>query len=376
MTKISDATKLPATRAMRAMIQRIATGPDLSKDLSEAEASYGMQLILNGHADAVQSGIFLIALRMKRETPAENRGILDAIRNATTRATAPVADLLDIADPYNGYNRTLTSSPFLPPVLAACGLPTYSHGVFTMGPKYGVTHAQVLAAAGARTDLDVAQAITQISYAGWAYVDQSRFCEPLHDLATLRTQIVKRPVVTTVEVLAGPIVGTERSHLMTGYVHKPYPPVYSMLARHAGFHSCVLVRGVEGGVVPSLRQPGRLVRYSGDGVDESVELDPSTLGITSDLRAAPFPPDLPTREPADGVGMNVETDAVAQACAQAGLAALDGALGPARDALVYAGAIALWHTHKADTLVAGADAIRQALDGGSARDAFRRGVGV
>ncbi len=54
--------------AMRSIIQRIATGPELSKDISQEEARFGMQAILDGKVDPVQAGIFLIALRMKRET--------------------------------------------------------------------------------------------------------------------------------------------------------------------------------------------------------------------------------------------------------------------------------------------------------------------
>ena len=54
--------------AMRSYIQRIATGPEYSKDISFAEARDAMNHILDGSADPVQAGIFLIALRMKRET--------------------------------------------------------------------------------------------------------------------------------------------------------------------------------------------------------------------------------------------------------------------------------------------------------------------
>jgi anthranilate phosphoribosyltransferase len=57
---------------------------------------------------------------MKRETPEENRGVLSGIMDCTTRATADVDELVDIADPYDGYNRTLPPSPFLPALLAAC----------------------------------------------------------------------------------------------------------------------------------------------------------------------------------------------------------------------------------------------------------------
>src|SRR3990172_7222327 len=142
---------------MRSILQRIATGPELSKDISREEARAGMRLVLDGEVDPVQAGVFLIALRMKRETDDENLGMLEAIREATLRATAPVDEVLDIGDPYDGYNRTLPAAPFLPPVLAACGIAAISHGVERMGPKYGVTHRQVLSAAALPVDLSPKQ---------------------------------------------------------------------------------------------------------------------------------------------------------------------------------------------------------------------------
>ena len=56
-----------------------------------------MRAVLAGQVDPVQAGVFLIALRMKRETDDEYRGVLDAIREATRRATAPVDDVVDLA---------------------------------------------------------------------------------------------------------------------------------------------------------------------------------------------------------------------------------------------------------------------------------------
>jgi anthranilate phosphoribosyltransferase len=184
----------------------------------------------------VQAGVFLIALRMKRETDDENRGILQAILNATETVVAPVDEVMDVADPYDGYTRGLPASPFIPPVLAACEVFTVSHGLESIGPKYGVTHRKILRAAGIDVDLSPNDAAARIANPdiGWAYVDQKSFCPSLHDLVNLRTLIVKRPAVPTVEVIAGPIRGQKKTHLMTGYVHKAYPPMYAMLAPPCG----------------------------------------------------------------------------------------------------------------------------------------------
>ena len=253
---------------MRQYIQKIATGPELSKDLSREEAHDGMRLILSGDADPVQAAIFLIALRMKRETMPENLGVLDALLDQTHQARTTVDDVLDLSDPFDGFTRGMPAAPFLPAVLAACGVATVCNGAESIGPKYGATHRKVLRSAGIGVDLSPEEASKQLADPdiGWAYVDQKTACPALHDLVSLRTKIVKRPCLTTLEVLLGPVRGAQRTHLMTGYVHKPYPPIYTALARASDYASAIIVRGVEGGVIPSLNQPSKLFSYGPGGL--------------------------------------------------------------------------------------------------------------
>ncbi|EXJ13763.1 anthranilate phosphoribosyltransferase [Imhoffiella purpurea] len=361
----SDDAKLQ----MRSIIQRIATGPELSKDISAADACAGMRAILDNKVDPVQAGIFFIALRMKRETDEEFKGILDAIREATGHVVADVDDVVDIADPYDGYNRCLPASPFLMPLLAECGVPAISHGAHAVGPKFGVTHRHILDAAGVPVDLSPVEAADRLKDpgCGWSYVDQRSFCAPLHNLVDLRAAMVKRQAVTTVEVMARPIHGRKRTHLVTGYVHKPYPRIYAMLARHTGFDSALLIRGSEGGVIPSLRQKGTCVNYQNHGEEQAFEIDPQELGIEQPVKAVPLPEDLPqTTRPGDEIAVAVDIQATAIAAAKAGLAALEGNKGPTYDSLVFTGAIILWHLGRASSLAAAADRIRSALDSGKA----------
>lgn len=357
------------TAFMGAILKRIATGPELSKDISREEACAGMRLVLDKRVDPVQAGVFLIALRMKRETDDENRGVLEAIREATRYATAPVDDVVDIADPYDGYNRTLPAAPFLPPVLAACGVATISHGVERMGPKYGVTHRQVLGAAGVPVDLAPEEAAARLAdpRVGWAYIDQKASCPKLHDLAALRTLIVKRPAITTAEVLAGPVRGRKRTHLVTGYVHKPYPRIYALLARHAGFDSALIVRGVEGGVIPSLIHTGKVFQYHDGGEETSTEFKPADLGIAQSVRAPRIPGAAEANGKEEGeAAAPLDAAAVARAAAEAGLAALAGQPGATRDSLVYGAALCLWHLGRHARLQDAAEAVRGALDDGKA----------
>ncbi|MBT4922902.1 MAG: anthranilate phosphoribosyltransferase, partial [Candidatus Thioglobus sp.] len=128
---------------MKSIIQRVATGPDLSKNIDFEEARDGMQAILRGEIDDVQSAIFLIALRMKRETMEENEGILAAILTESNKQEVSVEHLVDLGDPYSGYNRSIPISSFLPPLLAELGLPTVVHGLDSVSPKYGLTHRHI-----------------------------------------------------------------------------------------------------------------------------------------------------------------------------------------------------------------------------------------
>ena len=360
---------------MRSIIQRIATGPELSKDITRDEARRGMRAVLDGTVDPVRAAVFLIALRMKRETDEENLGILDAVRETTDTVTAPVDEVVDLSDPYNGFNRNLPVSAFLPAVLAACGVPAVSHGVESMGPKFGATHHRVLAASGAPVASTPAQVCARLAdpQTGWAYCDQSVFNPGLHALAGLRSLIVKRPALATVEVMAGPVRGRRRTHVVTGYVHKPYARIYLLLARHAGFDSALIVRGIEGGIIPSLRQNAKVWTYR-DGVDEhDTDISPGALGIEQAVRAVPLPEGIEGyRRKSDDTGGEVDGLAIAEAAARAGLEALDGAPGPARDSLVYGAALVLRHLGRARRLDEAAAAVRAAIDTGRARARFGR----
>ena len=358
----------PPTATMRSLLQRIATGPKLSKDLSLEEAKTGMRLILEGRVEAVQAGIFLIALRMKRETDDENKGILEALQTVTRAITAPVDTLVDIADPYDGFRRSLPMSPFLPAVLAACGVPVVSHGVESVGPKFGVTHRQVLRAAAVPVDLSPEDAASQIANPniGWAYLDQHSFCPKLHELIELRDLIVKRPALTTVEVMLRPVRGKRTTHLVTGYVHKAYPRIYATLARHAGFSSSLIVRGVEGGVIPPLCHTGKFYSRDDDDAMESspLELQPAALGIQHDVRAVPIPSDLNAPEKQSKDGSLTDPRAIAKTAAEVGQRALEGEPGPARDSLIYAAAVCLWHLGRHASVAKAADNVREVLDSG------------
>ena len=343
---------------IHSIIQRIATGPELSKNIETEEAEVAMSAILSDEIDEVQAAIFLIALRMKRETMDENIGILKALLKFTDSQKSAVDDLVDLGDPYSGYNRSIPISAFLPPLLAELGLPTLIHGLDSVSPKYGLTHRHISQALGINVDLSVSESKARIenSDIGWSYVDQNQYCKPLHDLVPLRNKVVKRTVLNTIETLIRPIRG-KKTHSILGYVHKAYPPIYAALCEKVGFDSSLLIRGVEGGIVPSLRQKGLMISYYKGVEKDRVETDPKLLGINSKLRAIAFPKRFEN---------GTKRDLLAEYVVDLGRSALSGESGMFYDGLVYSASLILRHLRKSKSLPVASDTVREVLNSGKA----------
>ena len=353
-------------------IQKVATGPGYSKSLFQEDARDALATILDGSADPVRAGVFLIALRMKRESMDENKGFLEALINTTNRVTAKVDSVIDISEPYNGYVRGLSVTAFLAPLLAEMGESAYSHGVESVGPKFGLTHHKVLKSIGINVDISVKEAAEKLANPdiGWAYIDQQAINPSLHKLVDLRERLIKRSALTTTESLLKPISGRKQTHMVCGYVHSEYPAIYAELARFSGFDNATIIRGVEGGITPSLQQQGKFFGYLNKGEEKLTELNPKSIGIDVKKRAIPLPENLP--EPSDLDHGTINSSAASSASAQQGLAALTGQRGLAFDSLLYNAAIILTHRKRFASLVEAADSVSEVLNSGRVIERLQR----
>lgn len=317
-----------------------------------------MAAILAGEIDEVQTAVFLIALRMKRESAEECSGVFDALQGCVEQQGVAVDELFYLVDPFDGYVRTATVTPFVPCVLAACGLPTLMHGVHSVGPKHGVTAHQVYHLAGLNPLSSAAQAARQIERIGWGYLDQQVYAPQVHAMCELRDRIVKRTVVTTIERVLMPLSAARATHLVLGYVHRAYPQIYSHVAAQAGYASSLLIKGVEGGIAPALNKPLRrfMLKYPDDN-DISGRKQVTDNPVFSDSEV-PVPP------------LKGDSKAAAEYCLKQGLQALDGRQGAARDSLCWAAGQILEAHGRVTNLRAAVEKVQNCLDNGSAKACF------
>ena len=376
---------------MREVLQRIATGPTMSKDLSVDQARAAMRLVLEQKADPVQSALFLIALRMKRETDDEMQGVTEAILEGVTTVPVNCEALVTLVDPYDGYIRSLPASPFVPAVLAACGVPVVTHGIESIGPKHGLSVKRVLAAAGIPVNRSLESAARVFnspqsgSGAGWCYLDQSVIAPELHALQKLRDKMVKRPCITTIEKGLMPLRAKGRNHFITGYVHKAYPDVYASLARTMGFDSASFIKGIEGGVVPTVAQVSRYFQWDAnnplaegspaDHQDSSlakIRIVPADIGISQTDRAVGLPDEMLKTDKC-GIPTRLSIDKLAECAAQQGMEALSGNHSLMQHSIILGASVALAAFNGASVQVA-AQEVRGVLENGSAFEVFKSGM--
>ena len=123
----------------------MGSGEHTSSGLSRAEAYEAVTLMLRGEADGAQMGAFLIAHRIRRPTPEELAGMLEAYRDLGPSLETPGRRALCFGVPYDGRDRTAPLLPLLALTLAAEGLPVVLHGGEPMPVKFGVTLAELFA---------------------------------------------------------------------------------------------------------------------------------------------------------------------------------------------------------------------------------------
>lgn len=322
---MSDTVTHPTLRAplprgdenFRQILLRVVHGENLSR----SEMQEAMTYFFDPKIPEYEKAIFMEAERLKRENRDENLGCFDALWARSLHQPVSCPILVDLSVGYDGFNRTLCLWPFVAPLLASVGVPTVIHGVESVSPKFGVTPHLILKAAGKnplKSLVEVARDIETPSI-GWGYVDQAVSFPELYALQPLRTHMVKRPVLSTLEKLMQPIRSAQGNYVVTGYTHPPYRDTMThLLDDSAKTNHYMILRGQEGSIQLPLDRRAPIV--CGDG-EEFVR--PETYGFGSDRVL-----------PNESLGVQDSLDA--------GLAVLSGRdKGEARETVLYLASVIL-----------------------------------
>ena len=265
----------------RATIKAVATGPRGSRDLTFDEAREATTALLDGAISPAQAGAFLIGMRVKGEQAGELAGVAQALRDRAAKLrVSGLADgvpLVASAGAFDGVADAPALGLAASVLAAAAGAAVVTACGERLGPKHGVTPADVLAALGGPARPTGAQSEAMLARARVAVVHVGETIPGWDRLAALRDEIGLRGPVHSAEKLVD-WFGALR--FVVGHTHGSYAARLLGALEVLGAERAVALRGLEGSDVV---RPGRPVAVGPDG---PLEL-PEQLGLH--LRGDPDP---------------------------------------------------------------------------------------
>ncbi|MEA2141839.1 MAG: anthranilate phosphoribosyltransferase [Solirubrobacteraceae bacterium] len=231
----------------RAVIKAVGTGPRGSRALTFEEARGATAGLLGGEVSPVQAGAFLVAMRIKGETPSELAGIAQALRDSA-RSVAPGRPaggrpIVACAGAYDGITEAPHLSLAAAVLAAAAGARVVVHCGSTLGPKRGTTPGDVLAALGGPLRPEPAESLAMLERADVALVHAGAAIPGWDALAGVRDEIGLRGPLHTAEKLVDHLGATR---FVVGHTHSSYRERILGALKVLGARQAVAVRGMEG----------------------------------------------------------------------------------------------------------------------------------
>jgi anthranilate phosphoribosyltransferase len=323
--------------------QALATLLD-GRDLSRGDSRAVMDEIMTGDATPGQIGGFLVALRLKGETPDEIAGFAEAIRDQAVIVRPQRDDLVDVVGTGGDGQQTLNISTAAALLAAAAGAGVAKHGNRAVSSASG--SADVLEALGFEVELPVERISQSIDELGFGFMFAPAHHPGFRHAAPVRRELATRTVFNVLGPLTNP--AGARAQIVGVYDPALVPTIAEALVRLDARRAFV-VHGAFG--VDELSPAGpNLVCEVVDGVVSEREIDPLDLGVA---RCAPE--DLRGGSPAEN--------------AAAIRAILSGEEhGARRDAILLTAAGAIAAGGHADDLRDGLELARETLDSGAAAE--------
>ncbi len=341
--------------AFRLLLKQVGSGTHTSKSLSREAAAEAMTLMLKQEATPAQIGAFMIAHRIKRPTPEEVAGMLDAYETLGPQVAAiDNATVFVFCHPYDGRSRTAPVAPLVGLVLASAGVASLCPGGRRMPTKFGVPLVELWQKLGVDwTGLSLQQLhrIFAQTHLGLVYLP-THF--PLAEgLTRYREELGKRPPLASMELVWNPYAGS--ATLVSGFVHPPTEErLLETLRIRGGFSTnsgVLFIKGLEGSCdLP--RDRACIISHH----------HPQDNGFASE-RLILHPQDFGQ----GGSEVAYTTEADWQICAQQTLA---GEANPLWSATVWNSGFYLWQAKQADSLEAGIAQAEESLTSGSAHEAL------
>jgi len=242
-------------------------------DLTREESRRVMDTIMSGEATPAQIGGFLVALRLKGETPSEIAGAAEAMRAHVVPVQPKRDDLVDTAGTGGDGGKTFNISTAAALVAAAAGAAVAKHGNRSVSSQSG--SADVLEALGFDLELTPARIADSIDTLGFGFM-----FAPTHHPAMKHAGPVRRELAArTVFNVLGPLTNPAGARAQVVGVYSPLlVPVIADVLAQLDARRAFVVHGAGG--IDELSPAGpNLVCEVFEGKVTRREIDPLDLGV-------------------------------------------------------------------------------------------------
>jgi anthranilate phosphoribosyltransferase len=243
------------------------------ESLDRARARAVMDEIMRGDATSAQIGGFLVALRLKGETPDEIAGCAEAMREHVLAVRPKRDDLVDTAGTGGDGASTINISTAAAIVAAAAGAGVAKHGNRAVSSASG--SADVLEALGFSLEQDPERIARSIDELGFGFMFAPTHHPAMRHAAPVRRDLAARTVFNVLGPLTNP--AGARAQVIGVYSAALVRPIAESLAQ-LGARRAFVVHGAHG--IDELSPAGpNLVCEVVDGDVSERQVDPLELGI-------------------------------------------------------------------------------------------------
>jgi anthranilate phosphoribosyltransferase len=335
----------PPTNALQGAIQKLAYHEPLTAD--DAQAAFDM--VMQGHATAVQVAALLSAMRATGETPEIVAGVVRALRTAMVSLSADDPDdLVDTCGTGGGAVSTFNISTAAAIVAAGAGVRIAKHGNRSFTSRCG--SADVLEALGVPIEVPVPVMEAALREAGIVFMFAPLMHPAMRHVGPVRRELA----IPTVMNIVGPLANPARAgRQVVGVADLERAPVLASALAALGTKHALVVHGEPGLDEVSPLGPTHVIEVV-DGSMKTWTVRPEDHGFRNIARD-----DLAGSEPAENARIIGEI--------------LKGG-GPAgaRAAIILNAGAAVYVSGRVKTYAEGVEAATKSIDSGQAKAVLER----
>ena len=313
------------------------------REIFHDEMLHLMRQIMSGDMSPVMMAALITGLRVKKETIGEITAAAQVMREFSTKVeVADKTHLVDIVGTGGDGSHTFNISTCSMFVAAAAGAKVSKHGGRSVSSKSG--SADVLEALGLNINLSPAAIAQCIADVGVGFMFAPNHHPAMKNVAPVRRELG----IKTIFNILGPLTNPASApHILMGVFHADLVGIQVRALQRLGAEHAIVVYGRDGMDEVSLGA-ATLVGELKDGQITEYEIHPEDFRLVM----------------ASNRALRVETAADSRAML---LGVLNNQPGPAKDIVVLNAGVALYAANVANSMQAGIEQARAAIESGAAK---------